>query len=64
VNDLINPPSYSALGRYAQAKLALILLTLEQATDRYLEAAFGAMAISHSDTDWPYGGADATPRGV
>jgi NAD(P)-dependent dehydrogenase (short-subunit alcohol dehydrogenase family) len=31
VNDLVNPPAYSGLSRYAQAKLALILLTLEQA---------------------------------
>jgi NAD(P)-dependent dehydrogenase (short-subunit alcohol dehydrogenase family) len=31
VNDLVNPRSYLGLSRYAQAKLALILLTLEQA---------------------------------
>jgi NAD(P)-dependent dehydrogenase (short-subunit alcohol dehydrogenase family) len=31
VPDLVNPPSYSGLGRYAQAKLASIMMTLEQA---------------------------------
>jgi retinol dehydrogenase-12 len=31
VPDLVKPPSYSGLGRYAQAKLASIMMTLEQA---------------------------------
>ena len=31
VPDLVNPPSYSSLGSYARAKLASIMMTLEQA---------------------------------
>ncbi|HEU5102960.1 MAG TPA: SDR family NAD(P)-dependent oxidoreductase [Roseiflexaceae bacterium] len=44
VNDLVNPPSYSAFGRYAQAKLALILLTLEQA-ERWTSDGISAVSV-------------------
>ena len=44
VNDLVNPPSYSGLGRYAQAKLALILLTLEQA-ERWTSDGISAVSV-------------------
>jgi NAD(P)-dependent dehydrogenase (short-subunit alcohol dehydrogenase family) len=44
VNDLVNPPSYSGLGRYAQAKLALILLTLEQA-ERWRSDGISAVSV-------------------
>jgi NAD(P)-dependent dehydrogenase (short-subunit alcohol dehydrogenase family) len=44
VNDLVNPPSYSALGRYAQAKLAFILLTLEQA-ERWTADGISAVSV-------------------
>ena len=44
VNDLVNPPSYSGLGRYAQVKLALILLTLEQA-ERWTSDGISAVSV-------------------
>ena len=44
VNDLVNPPSYAALGRYAQAKLALILLTVEQA-ERWTSDGISAVSV-------------------
>jgi NAD(P)-dependent dehydrogenase (short-subunit alcohol dehydrogenase family) len=44
VNDLVNPPSYSGLGRYAQAKLALILLTLEQA-ERWMSDGISTVSV-------------------
>ena len=44
VNDLVNPPSYSGFGRYAQAKLALIVLTLEQA-ERWMSDGISAVSV-------------------
>ena len=44
VNDLVNPPSYSGFGRYAQAKLALIVLTLEQA-ERWMSDGISAFSV-------------------
>ena len=44
VPNLVNPPSYSGLGRYAQAKLALILLTLEQA-ERWTSDGISAVSV-------------------
>jgi len=44
VNDLVNPPSYSGFGRYAQAKLALIVLTLEQA-ERWKSDGISAVSV-------------------
>jgi NAD(P)-dependent dehydrogenase (short-subunit alcohol dehydrogenase family) len=44
VPDLVNPPSYSGLGRYAQAKLASILMTLEQA-ERWRSDGISAVSV-------------------
>jgi NAD(P)-dependent dehydrogenase (short-subunit alcohol dehydrogenase family) len=44
VPDLVDPPSYSGLGRYAQAKLASILMTLEQA-ERWMSDGISAVSV-------------------
>ncbi len=44
VNDLVNPPSYSALGSYARAKLASIMMTLEQA-ERWKSDSISAVSV-------------------
>jgi NAD(P)-dependent dehydrogenase (short-subunit alcohol dehydrogenase family) len=44
VQDLVNPKSYSPLGRYAQAKLASIMMTLEQA-QRWQQEGISAIAV-------------------
>ena len=44
VNDLVNPPSYSALGSYARAKLASIMMTLEQA-QRWKSDSISAVSV-------------------
>jgi retinol dehydrogenase-12 len=44
VPDLINPPSYSALGSYARAKLASIMMTLEQA-ERWKSDSISAVSV-------------------
>src|SRR5215216_6522239 len=44
VNDLVNPPSYSGFGRYAQAKLASIMMTVEQA-ERWKSEGISAVSV-------------------
>jgi NAD(P)-dependent dehydrogenase (short-subunit alcohol dehydrogenase family) len=44
VNELVNPPSYSGLGRYAQAKLASIMMTVEQA-ERWKSDGISAVSV-------------------
>jgi NAD(P)-dependent dehydrogenase (short-subunit alcohol dehydrogenase family) len=44
VDELVNPPSYSGLGRYAQAKLASIMMTVEQA-DRWKSEGISAVSV-------------------
>jgi NAD(P)-dependent dehydrogenase (short-subunit alcohol dehydrogenase family) len=44
VEALVNPPSYSSFGRYAQAKLASIMMTLEQA-ERWKHDGIRATAV-------------------
>jgi retinol dehydrogenase 12 len=44
VNDLINPKSYSSWGSYSQAKLASIMMTLEQA-ERWKRDGISAVAV-------------------
>jgi NAD(P)-dependent dehydrogenase (short-subunit alcohol dehydrogenase family) len=44
VNDLVNPTSYSPFGRYALAKLASIMMTLEQA-ERWKEDGISAVSV-------------------
>jgi NAD(P)-dependent dehydrogenase (short-subunit alcohol dehydrogenase family) len=44
VHELVNPPSYSGLGKYAQAKLASIMMTVEQA-DRWKSDGISAVSV-------------------
>jgi NAD(P)-dependent dehydrogenase (short-subunit alcohol dehydrogenase family) len=44
VADLVNPPSYSSFGSYARAKLASIMMTLEQA-ERWKSDGVGAVSV-------------------
>jgi NAD(P)-dependent dehydrogenase (short-subunit alcohol dehydrogenase family) len=44
VNDLVNPKSYSSLGSYSRAKLASIMMTLEQA-ERWKQDGMSAIAV-------------------
>jgi NAD(P)-dependent dehydrogenase (short-subunit alcohol dehydrogenase family) len=44
VDDLVNPPTHSPLGRYARAKLASIMMTVEQA-ERWQPAGIRAVAV-------------------
>jgi NAD(P)-dependent dehydrogenase (short-subunit alcohol dehydrogenase family) len=44
VNELVNPRSYSPLGLYARAKLASIMMTLEQA-DRWKSDGISAVSV-------------------
>jgi NAD(P)-dependent dehydrogenase (short-subunit alcohol dehydrogenase family) len=44
VADLVDPPSYSALGMYARAKLASIMMTLEQA-ERWKSDGISAVCV-------------------
>lgn len=44
VNELVNPSSYSALGRYTHTKLALIMVTLEQA-NRWKNEGISTVAV-------------------
>lgn len=44
VNELVNPSSYSAWRRYSHTKLALIMVTLEQA-DRWQSEGISAVAV-------------------
>jgi retinol dehydrogenase 14 len=44
VPDLVNPPSHSGFGRYAQAKLASIMMTLEQA-ERWKSDGISAVSV-------------------
>ena len=44
VNDLVNPKSYSSFGSYARAKLASIMMTLEQA-ERWERDGIRAIAV-------------------
>lgn len=44
VDELADPPSYSSFGRYSRAKLALIMLTLEQA-ERWKRDGISAVAV-------------------
>jgi NAD(P)-dependent dehydrogenase (short-subunit alcohol dehydrogenase family) len=44
VADLVNPPSYSPLGIYARAKLASIMMTVEQA-DRWKSDGISAISV-------------------
>jgi NAD(P)-dependent dehydrogenase (short-subunit alcohol dehydrogenase family) len=44
VHDLVNPPSYSALASYARAKLASIMMTLEQA-ERWKSDSISAVSV-------------------
>jgi NAD(P)-dependent dehydrogenase (short-subunit alcohol dehydrogenase family) len=44
VDELVNPPSYSSFGSYSRAKLALIMLTLEQA-ERWKRDGISAVAV-------------------
>ena len=44
VNDLVNPPSYSGFSRYAQAKLASIMMTVEQA-ERWKSDGISAVSV-------------------
>jgi retinol dehydrogenase 12 len=44
VADLVNPPSYSSLGIYARAKLASIMMTLEQA-ERWKSDGVSAVSV-------------------
>jgi NAD(P)-dependent dehydrogenase (short-subunit alcohol dehydrogenase family) len=44
VSDLVNPPSYSGFGKYAQAKLASIMMTVEQA-ERWKSEGISAVSV-------------------
>ena len=44
VGELVNPPSYSSFGRYSRAKLASIMVTLEQA-ERWKRDGISAVAV-------------------
>jgi NAD(P)-dependent dehydrogenase (short-subunit alcohol dehydrogenase family) len=44
VHDLVNPPSYSSFGSYARAKLASIMMTLEQA-ERWKSEGISAVSV-------------------
>jgi NAD(P)-dependent dehydrogenase (short-subunit alcohol dehydrogenase family) len=44
VHDLVNPPSYSSFGSYARAKLASIMMTVEQA-ERWKSEGISAVSV-------------------
>jgi NAD(P)-dependent dehydrogenase (short-subunit alcohol dehydrogenase family) len=44
VHDLVNPKSYAAFGSYARAKLASVMMTLEQA-ERWKQDGMSAIAV-------------------